>query len=302
MDLFKLFFFPYPVKDILSFSLLFFFLLVPLGGFSLAVGYELAYLLQKKAIFNKLALQLSKLGFIFLVLLAGLIVFIAFSPTTSRHLGNTYLMLQFYLWACFGVSLGMQALVFCLQAKTNLAKWLRFSLGVVRWASYFVFFVLLFMVIHNVFSHLARLPVNNLGFWLGISWFWVVSILLGASVGLIFLVFRRQKDDFGRDYYKFALRSLALWMIVMAGISLLPFLGMLWQLNWTVPLNFFYYRLGLALFCLGILAMFGLFLRSYAQPMRLKAWFFVLPVFDLGVLLGGLLCWLQFFLLTYPKL
>lgn len=101
-------------------------------------------------------------------------------------------------------------------------------------------------------------------------------LVLSAAAGLslVYLILRRNKDDFGRDYYNFALRMAARW-------SMLPMIGFLGCQVWLyarLPENTKLLILGtplayvwMALAVLGALCAFiWLFMGRSESPLRLK--------------------------------
>jgi hypothetical protein len=95
-----------------------------------------------------------------------------------------------------------------------------------------------------------------------------------AALSLGYLVMRRHKDDFGRDYYGFALRMAARW-------ALLPMIGFLGCQGWLysrLPADIQTLILGTplafvwtALVCIGAVCCFiWLFLSRNESPMRFK--------------------------------
>ena len=73
---------------------------------------------------------------------------------------------------------------------------------------------------------LAALPTGSSQLWpLTILWI-PLSVALTAVLGLVYLVIRRNVDDFGRDYYKFTASFCANWSLVML-VLVLPALAWL---------------------------------------------------------------------------
>jgi len=109
----------------------------------------------------------------------------------------------------------------------------------------------------------------------------VLSLASTGALGCGYLLLRRNRDDFGRDYYRFAVHLGAKWALAAAG--LIPgFVALLWvvrQWQWIPQDPVGAAVLGLAL--AGQLAALGLWMRLVRSehPMRLKG------TISLGVLL-----------------
>jgi len=102
----------------------------------------------------------------------------------------------------------------------------------------------------------------------------LLALSAAAAMSLSYLIVRRNKDDFGRDYYNFALRMAARW-------ALLPMIGFLGCQGWLYsrfPADIQTLILGTplayvwtALVCIGAVCCFiWLFLGRSESPLRLK--------------------------------
>ncbi len=105
-----------------------------------------------------------------------------------------------------------------------------------------------------------------------------VVLIIAAAAGLscAYLVMRRNKDDFGRDYYNFSLKLAARWAIV-------PMVGFLACQGWlftVLPAPFKTMTLGTPLGLVwatatglgAICAILWLFIARSDSPLRLKGW------------------------------
>lgn len=100
----------------------------------------------------------------------------------------------------------------------------------------------------------------------------LAALFLTACCGPLYLILRRQADDWGRDYYRYAARTLGRWV---AGTALLPVAGVAWvwatfhgQANLWLPQVALPALLGLGL--AGLAAVLGLALARAEHPMRHK--------------------------------
>lgn len=57
----------------------------------------------------------------------------------------------------------------------------------------------------------ARLPMH---IWALVGQYGFTAVAAGAGFSLMYLVLRRNKDDFGRDYYRFGLNTAAKWALI----------------------------------------------------------------------------------------
>ncbi|WP_462324551.1 hypothetical protein [Desulfoplanes sp.] len=136
-------------------------------------------------------------------------------------------------------------------------------------------------------------PIGSMLWAVGIQWAFL-AISMSAVLGSIYLLFRRNRDDFGRDYYKFALPVCAKW-------ALFPFFGVLITCMWisllaqssveipgsTALTTALATRAASIILCVGI----WLLIMKSATPLRYKGMVFV----------SGLLSWV-FLLATIAAL
>ena len=73
-------------------------------------------------------------------------------------------------------------------------------------------------------------PVDSMFWAIGMQWVFM-AISLSAVLGSLYLLIRRNRDDFGRDYYKFALPVCAKW-------ALFPFVAVLATCAWIAALAY----------------------------------------------------------------
>lgn len=115
--------------------------------------------------------------------------------------------------------------------------------------------------------------------------FLLLGVALAGGLGMIFILYRRKRDDWGRDYYNYALPAAARWA---APFMLLQQGGMAWLLAGISPADrdlLLHSAFGPVLGAGALLAVICCILwicvwRS-RTPMRLKGL----------VIAGGLLCW-----------
>jgi len=130
------------------------------------------------------------------------------------------------------------------------------------------------------------LPPSDSGAWFLAAAIPALSLSLAGSLGSLYLIRRRDKDDFGRDYYNYALKLACRWSLV----PLLPALGALGVLLaqvWPVVRNlparpfFFWSVAGAAAAYLMAFLLWALVIKNQ-NPLRLK----------LHCIMGYVLSWL----------
>lgn len=111
-------------------------------------------------------------------------------------------------------------------------------------------------------------------------------LVLAGALGSLYLIHRRDKDDFGRDYYAYSLKMACKWAL-FAALAVLADLAALFAVLWPVarelPIRpvFFWSQAGAALSLLMACLLWAMVVRNQ-NPMRLK----------LHCLAGALLAWL----------
>ncbi|MFP4071153.1 MAG: hypothetical protein ACLFTB_03800 [Desulfovibrionales bacterium] len=184
----------------------------------------------KKPFAIKLSRQLDLMGSWALVLtiLAGAVTGYFLMPQTP-YLPAVQRALTPELLIAFAATGGMMLLFWILRALTwkllKKKKGLHILLGVILMIALLAFFFLLAGVKARFFSHapgeIGPVPLGAYFSWPATSMFWpVVSQLLLLSLGLAwaialpFLLVRRNRDDFGRDYYNWSITNAARWALV----------------------------------------------------------------------------------------
>lgn len=98
------------------------------------------------------------------------------------------------------------------------------------------------------------------------------SVTLAAGLGLCYLLIRRNRDDWGRDYYRYAAPFLSRWFLVGAvltlGMMVWMFLSLKGIFNLYLP-QIFYAALASAA-CLALAMILAACIAGSENPMRLK--------------------------------
>ncbi|WP_027720213.1 hypothetical protein [Maridesulfovibrio zosterae] len=79
------------------------------------------------------------------------------------------------------------------------------------------------------YTHFYNVP-GNAGLCLS-GIYLIMAISFAATAGGLYLVLRRNKDDFGRDYYKFSLPVIAKWALIPTFAQLLAVVGVIYYLT-----------------------------------------------------------------------
>jgi hypothetical protein len=133
------------------------------------------------------------------------------------------------------------------------------------------------------------LPPWGSALWPLIALWLPLALCLAAGMGLCYLLLRRDADDWGRDYYRFAAPFLAKWhlaggLIVMA-VQLWLFASLKGIFNLYLPQIFYAGAAGAA--CLGAAMLLSLLVCTSENPMRLKG--SMLAIAALSVLQASML-------------
>lgn len=130
----------------------------------------------------------------------------------------------------------------------------------------------------------AFLPPWGSALWPLMALWLPLSLCLAAAVGQCYLLLRRDADDWGRDYYRFAAPFLAKWHMV-CGLVVIAVLIWLYAslkgvFNLHLPQIFYAGLAGGA--CLGLAMTLSLLISLSEHPMRLKLSMIGVAVFSLA--------------------
>ncbi len=178
---------------------------------------ELTGIIRQKVFMDKFAKQAARLGLLFIY---SILLGVAGAWTISIYYFDNPgpwikydTFWNFNLYLCL-LAAGLFSLYFFLWDKLKKIKSFHLFLGALAVLSVKIFLILLFwafyrelMVIPEVIPGLDSifLPI--------LTQIFIISLSGGAALTLVYLLARRNRDDFGRDYYRFALGFGAKWAL-----------------------------------------------------------------------------------------
>lgn len=253
--------FDIPLVDFLTIlatiGLLLFFLLASLCTPLLGVITEAIYTAKRKAFHDKCAMQITQAGFAVALLV---FIVIGFSVSTIMVQNQPELFEPPLLWrtaACFA---GPAAALFSLMLY--LVTWkplktlraLHLTLGIITALSALGLlcggFLLLGLVSQPLLtSQLWTAPLivakallqdflASPSLWLMLGYLFCTGMSCGGGLVQIWLIMRRNRADYGRDYYAFAMRYCARFALTFVLLATGLASGIFWELRHSIPLEF----------------------------------------------------------------
>lgn len=144
------------------------------------------------------------------------------------------------------------------------------------------------------------LPPAASSAWLLLPWVLALSLAMAGALSPLYLIYRRDKDDFGRDYYSYALKMAAKWATFATLAALACQAGLfaiLWPSVRDLPIRpSFFWGGGIGLVCFVMACLlWGLVLKSQ-NPLRLKLHCVTAFFLTVAGLAGVLASYAKFFL------
>ena len=210
--------------DAMLLALCLFFVAGIWGTYIIAVVCEIASRISKRIFLDKFAMQMARLGTLThcaVWLAVGCGAFLIFSDYPSllknMHGANTPLLLGTIALGLVGTALlsiyfGTWKIFKKKQKIVHIALGL---LGILCLKP--LFWIPIIALRAQAMSteklHVSTLPGLDSLLWpLGVQWA-ILSVSLSAVLGMGYLLLRRNRDDFGRDYYKYAFPVCAKWAL-----------------------------------------------------------------------------------------
>lgn len=291
------------VIKILCLSLICLFIMAAAGSSLVATVDEILARTRKKVFLDKAGWQASSMGMILALATLPFTVgswVILFIATPQDSIPQVPLGPAFYLIAgAFFFSLALMLLHRLTWAAMAKLKGLHIALGILTVATLLAVLFLALNLKRTLFLYPVAFVMDpSLGSFFSLmgtipagSFFWPLLIQLMAlcvcaagAVGLPYIVVRRSRDDFGRDYYAYAAKHMATW--ALAGCvfqfpcqtwlsrSLLP----LFQANPAQSAMLAYSMIASAA-CLAIAVFTWFVVRRSKNPLRAKAAMFLGALF-----------------------
>jgi len=286
------------IKFLTALTLVVCFLLLPLGSLGLSFFYELGSKLKKKVLLDKLAQQIARQGLIFGLGVGISLAILSFWPGFGVEVNMD--LLGSPLWTqgliFLGASLLLTISYFALWKSLKNIKVLHLLLGIGAIVFYKLFLFNFFRVSYNLLlvSNTNYPPLNSV-FYPVVGQLFILSFLFSTSMAFIFLILRRKIDDFGRDYYRYALHVLSKSGILILVLSIIPCLVVFYLLQERfvfAPLI----QPG-AVIILAMLFHFFVFywLLKQNQPLRYKGLISLLPLGSMVLLFFRLVSYFELF-------
>ncbi|MFW6037049.1 MAG: hypothetical protein ACOCPS_04360 [Desulfonatronovibrio sp.] len=265
---------------------------------ALAFLSEIAGIIRQKVFMDKFARQTARLGLLFVwaVFLSGAGLWAAniYYPDISR------LWTEFTLLKDCGFYLGLGApvlftLYYLLWDKLKKAKVIHLVLGGLAVISSKLFLILLFWSVYRELLTAPELMPEIDSIFLPMLAQTFLLCLSGASaLALIYLLARRNRDDYGRDYYRFALGFGAKWALFFGVASPLSCVWLF--LVMKNGFDFTYVIIPGAVYVLALIIMVLVLWRIIRsdQPLRNKAAIGICPVLVWIILVFRLVSYLEF--------
>jgi len=218
--------FNYPLEIGLLGPLVLVFILIPFGASVIALGSE--FIAQTgNRLADKLAQQMARMGSFLGLTVFVAVCILAFVVWKTKGLTHSFNELHFLLFRIApGLFTGSILLLvyWGTWKKLKQNKPAHACLGAMGMGLLGLFlFIFLGSIIGRIpISEIAGIPEpGSLIYPLMLQWMFF-SILAAANIGFVYLLLRRNIDDFGRDYYKYALKLCARWSLYGLILGFVP--------------------------------------------------------------------------------
>ncbi|MFO7726990.1 MAG: hypothetical protein R6X11_01540 [Desulfonatronovibrio sp.] len=265
---------------------------------ALAFLSEITGIIRHKVFMDKFARQTARLGLLFVWA-----IFLATAgawTACSWYPGNSGVWTEYILLKEYGLYLGLAAVVlyslyYFLWDKLKKAKAFHLVLGGLAVISAKLFLTLLFWSVYRELLPAPHLiPGIDSIFPPMLAQTFLLCLSGASALVLIYLLIRRNRDDYGRDYYRFALGFGAKWTLFFALASPLTCIWLF--LVMKNGFDFTYVIIPGAVYILTLLIMLLILWRIIKsdQPLRNKAAIGICPVLIWIILVFRLVSYLEF--------
>ncbi|MBT8764504.1 hypothetical protein KFV02_11225 [Desulfohalobiaceae bacterium Ax17] len=247
-----------------------------LGASIMAWCSELFGMWQKKIFLDKFAWQMSRLATIVILALVLIAFFLSVYAKFYPPLSIFYKQNQDVLWPgiiCLGLAAIFLFSYWSTWKKLKKNKVLHLILGIIGIGCLKIFFISLILVFY--YQSLGLTPkflppsLDSLIYPIT-SQLFILSLVAAASFGFLYLVLRRFKDDFGRDYYRYSLNLTAKWNIFSLLFSFLPCIWVYVLLRDKLKIIELYLPAATIVLCTVLIIILCSILIKSIQPLRLK--------------------------------
>lgn len=262
--------------------------LLPFATSVIALGSEMAGQIQNK-LADKFSQQISRLGCLvaLAITLAGVALTVIFGPTgkgTEYVGGLSFLLFRLAPGLILGTGIFFIYLFSWKKLKRN--KPAHASLGAMAAVLLGIF---LFVFLQTSMSRTPLVNVQDLPamdsviYPLVLQWL-IFALSAGGTIGLAFLLARRNRDDFGRDYYKYALGLSSKWALTGTILGFLPCIWTGWLLWPHLHLMPLVLPGTISVIAAAYICILAVVLMRASQPLRFKGM----------IILGQFFLWLFF--------
>lgn len=269
-----------------------------LGIPALAFLSELSGIIRQKVFMDKFARQAARLGLMFiyavLLVVAGMWGACFYYPESSGAWVRYDLFWNFSLYLCLLAAM-LFSLYYFLWDKLKKIKSFHLFLGALGVLSMKAFLALLFWAVYRELMIIPDVMPDPGSIFLPIlAQIFLISLSGAAALTLVYLLMRRNRDDFGRDYYRFALSFGAKWAVFFAVVSPVTCIWLFlvmetgFDLTYTAVPGAIY-----ALALIGAILVLWRVIRS-DQPLRNKVAIGLCPVLIWIILVFRLVSYLEF--------
>ncbi len=269
---------------------------------ALALLSELTGIVRHKVFMDKFARQTARLGllFIYSVLLGAAGAWgISFYYLENSGVWIKYEHFwEFSLFVCLLAAI-LFSMYYFFWDRTKKVKSIHLFMGLLAVLSMKIFLALLFWAVYRELMIIPDLiPGTDSIFPPILAQIFIISLSGASALALVYLLVRRNRDDFGRDYYRFALNFAAKWAVFFAAVSPLTCIWLFLLLD--KGFDFTYILLPGAAYALALIAtalVLARIIRS-DQPLRNKAAIGLCPILVWVVFVFRLVSYLEFANLT----
>ncbi len=283
------------------------------GGILISLYYFLASMLKKVKFYEKLCLQCIRMSF-FAFLIYGIFEIIMFFYSQKllkysfklEEIKNLFLKNIYLLSSVSAILIsGLLLFILFLSSKKLIKYKVIYVIFIViisflMWGGIYLIIQLKYLYLANEALDVKQLTLYDLFVpknVSGVFLFWnylFLSLAIAGAYLVFYLLLRRNKDDFGRDYYKFSVSNSSKWVFsyIFAFIMLCGEIYYFYGEFKLIP-QIILLLLGIMLFLIIVSIVLGIKLAHSNLPLRLKEIIIIKPV--LGFFICGIFIYILIF-------